>query len=44
MQMDGRTDKHDEGNNRFSQFCERTERARKVNFDTNKNNKHALPL
>jgi len=24
-EMDGRTDRHDEANNRFSQFCERAE-------------------
>ena len=29
--MDGRTDRHDEGNNRFAQFCERAKKVRKVN-------------
>jgi hypothetical protein len=29
-QTDGRTDEHDEGNSRFSQFCEPVQKLRKM--------------
>jgi len=37
MHTDGRTDRHDEANCRFSQFCERAKLVKKITDSNSKN-------